>query len=143
MPPFGTNHPPPGPYPGPMQGFGPPPYPQQKQGGFGHLINKMLGSTQNHKTFQGPPGATGNAGVPYPPDFPGGPGVPGFENKEKWLGLVSNVQKGLTFVETVGPLIQQYGPIVKNLPSMLAMFKEMQKSENDIQIGRASYRERV
>lgn len=44
---------------------------------------------------------------------------------------LNNVQQVLKVVETTAPLIQQYGPLVKNLPTMLSIMKEFNKSEGE------------
>lgn len=126
MPLFGSNYPPNRPYSGPPPGIRPPNSPQ-KNGGVGGLINKLLGSKQDNRPSQGPPTNFGGNG------FQGGPGhfPQGPQNEAKWLGMMKNAQKGLSIIETVGPLIQQYGPIVKNLPSILSMLKEIQKDEGE------------
>lgn len=130
MPLFGSNVPARHPYNGQQPGYRPP-GPPQKNGGFGGLISKFLGSTADQGSSPGPPQGFGGSG------FQGGlynsPQRP--PNKEKWLGMIKNAQKGLSIVETVGPLVQQYGPIVKNLPSILAMLKEFQNDEGDGKTG--------
>ncbi|WP_257346003.1 YqfQ family protein [Pseudalkalibacillus decolorationis] len=47
------------------------------------------------------------------------------------LGMVENVQKVMKMADTVKPLVQQYGPMVKNLPSMLQLLKEYQNYSSD------------
>jgi hypothetical protein len=45
--------------------------------------------------------------------------------------MVENVQKVMKMADTVRPLVQQYGPMVKNLPSMLQLLKEYQSYSSD------------
>ncbi|MCM3716848.1 YqfQ family protein [Fictibacillus phosphorivorans] len=40
--------------------------------------------------------------------------------------MLNNVQKVLKVAETMGPMIKQYGPAMKNLPSIMTAFKEFQ-----------------
>lgn len=47
------------------------------------------------------------------------------------IGMVENVQKVMKMADTVKPLVQQYGPMVKNLPSMLQLLKEYQSYSSD------------
>lgn len=44
---------------------------------------------------------------------------------------LANLQQILKMTQSVTPLIQQYGPIVKNLPSMLSLLKAFQETEED------------
>src|SRR5690625_906653 len=41
---------------------------------------------------------------------------------------LNNIQQVLKVVETTAPLIQQYGPLVKNLPVMLKMIKALNET---------------
>ncbi len=58
---------------------------------------------------------------------------PGAGSGLNLIGMVENVQKVMKMADTVKPLVQQYGPMVKNLPSMLQLLKEYQNysSESD------------
>ncbi|MCF6408509.1 YqfQ family protein [Pseudalkalibacillus salsuginis] len=47
------------------------------------------------------------------------------------VGMVENVQKVMKMADTVRPLIQQYGPMVKNIPSMLELLKEYKNYSSD------------
>ncbi|WP_261129509.1 YqfQ family protein [Bacillus sp. Marseille-Q3570] len=42
------------------------------------------------------------------------------------VSMVENAQKVMKMADTVRPFIQQYGPMVKNIPSMLELLKEYQ-----------------
>lgn len=44
---------------------------------------------------------------------------------------LNNIQQVLKVVETTAPLIQQYGPLVKNLPVMLKMIKALNETDID------------
>src|SRR5690625_3811042 len=44
---------------------------------------------------------------------------------------LNNVQQVLRLVETAAPLIQQYGPVGKNLPAMYKMVKAMKDISNE------------
>ncbi|WP_240507984.1 YqfQ family protein [Virgibacillus indicus] len=47
---------------------------------------------------------------------------------------LTNVQQVLKMVESTAPIVQQYGPMVKNLPAMYRMmkaFKEMESTNDD------------
>ncbi|MDR7072772.1 VrrA/YqfQ family protein [Fictibacillus barbaricus] len=65
-------------------------------------------------------GTIGNGGVPG-----GGTNV---------FTMLTNVQKVLKVAETMGPMIKQYGPAMRNLPSLMTAFKDFQSggsSKND------------
>lgn len=59
------------------------------------------------------------------------PASPKGGNGTRWLSLIQKVQKGLSVIETVGPLIQKYGPIVQNMPALLSMLKELNQQGED------------
>ncbi|WP_112181116.1 VrrA/YqfQ family protein [Paraliobacillus zengyii] len=46
-------------------------------------------------------------------------------------GTLNNIQQVLKMSQSVTPLIQQYGPMVKNIPSMLALLKAFQESDDE------------
>ncbi|MGM7702023.1 VrrA/YqfQ family protein [Pseudalkalibacillus sp. Hm43] len=56
---------------------------------------------------------------------------PGAGSGLNLIGMVENVQKVMKMADTVKPLVQQYGPMVKNLPSMLQLLKEYQNYSSD------------
>jgi hypothetical protein len=45
-------------------------------------------------------------------------------------GMLSNAQQALKMAETAMPVIQQYGPMVKNIPQMLTLLKEFNNLED-------------
>jgi hypothetical protein len=45
-------------------------------------------------------------------------------------GMLGNIQQGLKVAETVTPMIQQYGPLIKNIPAMISMYKEIMSSNS-------------
>jgi hypothetical protein len=104
-----TNFGPPGPFPGP--GPFPPFYMQPpKTGGF---LSKLFGGAAG-------PRLGGFGGAPSSNLFgmmnPGG--------GQGFLGTIQNVEKMIQLAQTVKPMIDQYGPMVKNIPSMLDLLKE-------------------
>ncbi|MDL4839710.1 VrrA/YqfQ family protein [Aquibacillus rhizosphaerae] len=44
---------------------------------------------------------------------------------------LANVQQVMKMAQSASPIIQQYGPMVKNLPSMLAMLKAFNEADDD------------
>ncbi|SDH49413.1 VrrA/YqfQ family protein [Alteribacillus bidgolensis] len=52
----------------------------------------------------------------------GGPGL---------MGTLQNVQNVLKVAETAAPLIKQYGPLVRNIPTFLRLIKELGSSDSN------------
>ncbi len=118
---------------GPGPGFSQPP-----QTGTGGLLSRFLGG-----------GGTQAGGLPMPPgSFPAMQrgAIPGFPQQAGMLsrflpgagqggmdmmGMIQNVQKVMQAADTIKPMVQQYGPMVKQLPEMIALFKEYQKSSGE------------
>jgi hypothetical protein len=46
-------------------------------------------------------------------------------------GMLTNVQKMLGIAQNVVPMVQQYGPLVKNLPALMKMWKELKTTDDD------------
>jgi len=44
-------------------------------------------------------------------------------------GMLTNVQKMLGIAQNVMPMVQQYGPLVKNLPAMMKIWKELKTTD--------------
>ncbi|MGM8366726.1 VrrA/YqfQ family protein [Virgibacillus sp. W0181] len=44
---------------------------------------------------------------------------------------MTNVQQVLQVVQSAAPIVQQYGPMVKNIPMMYHMFKAFKEMDND------------
>lgn len=49
-------------------------------------------------------------------------------NPENLSSILGNVQKTLKMAESVVPMVQQYGPLVKNLPAMWKLYSELKNS---------------
>ena len=52
-------------------------------------------------------------------------------NPANLSGMMGNVQKALKMAESVGPMVQQYGPLVKNIPSMWKIYKELNSDDDN------------
>ena len=63
-----------------------------------------------------------------------------------FIGMLNNVQKMLGIAQNVVPMVQQYGPLVRNLPGMIRIFRELKpadkKEENPTQPERAPAEEK-
>lgn len=109
---------------------------QGKRNG-GGLLSKILGGKKQGNQFSGPRGMqTANRAVPN-----GSRGVGSIlqtlSNPDSLTGFINNTQQVLKTAQSIGPMIQQYGPIVKNLPMMWKLYKGFkdlpteEKSEED------------
>ncbi|MBM7660812.1 hypothetical protein JOC85_001584 [Bacillus mesophilus] len=45
-------------------------------------------------------------------------------------GMLNNVQKAIGVANQVGPMVQQYGPMVRNIPSLIKLYKEFNSSDD-------------
>jgi hypothetical protein len=126
--------------PGGFNGFG-----GGSGGSGGGLLSKLFGGGQNgggagagfpfggSSGFGGAPGGFngfgGNGGFPDPGGglfSQGGSGGSG-----GLLGGIQNIQKVLKAAQNITPMVQQFGPLIKNLPSMMKMFSEFQSDDGD------------
>lgn len=46
------------------------------------------------------------------------------------LSMLENTQKVLKIVQTMSPMVQQYGPLIKNLPAIYKMLKDSPNQES-------------
>jgi hypothetical protein len=46
-----------------------------------------------------------------------------------FLGLLTNVQKMVGVAQNVMPMVQQYGPLIKNLPAMIRIWRELKPAD--------------
>ncbi|SFA95877.1 MULTISPECIES: YqfQ family protein [unclassified Bacillus (in: firmicutes)] len=127
-PPFG-NMPMQSPYQGqgPMMGYPQSPMmnrPPRGQGNSsGGLLSKLLGKG-NQRGAAGPAAAASRAG--------GASGAGGIlkslSNPGSINGLLNNTQQIIKTAQTIGPMVQQYGPLVKNLPAMWKLYRGLKDS---------------
>ncbi|WP_404428739.1 VrrA/YqfQ family protein [Sutcliffiella horikoshii] len=52
-------------------------------------------------------------------------------NPNNLTGMLGNVQKALKMAEGVIPMVQQYGPLVRNMPAMLKLYNELKNVDDD------------
>lgn len=50
-------------------------------------------------------------------------------NPSSISSMMTNVQKILKVAESVGPMVQQYGPVVKNIPAMFKIYKALKSDD--------------
>ncbi|KGX87896.1 hypothetical protein N784_12360 [Pontibacillus litoralis JSM 072002] len=46
-------------------------------------------------------------------------------------GMLNNVQQGLKLAQTAAPMVQQYGPMIKNAPTMFKLMKLMNEPDEE------------
>ncbi|MFP7297607.1 VrrA/YqfQ family protein [Neobacillus niacini] len=86
----------------------------------GGLLSKILGGKKQGNQRAGLPGLqsaprSGQGGVSSI--------LQTLSNPESLTGFLNNTQQVLKTAQSIGPMIQQYGPIVKNLPMMWKLYK--------------------
>ncbi|WP_230130525.1 YqfQ family protein [Bacillus sp. CECT 9360] len=89
-----------------------------QQKGVGGLISKILGKSKQ----QSPP----------PSSYFSRPSAPvePIKSTASLTSVLANTQKVLSAAEQIGPMVHQYGPIIKNLPAMWKMYRSMKDTEN-------------
>lgn len=45
--------------------------------------------------------------------------------------MLTNVQKVLGVAQQVTPMVQQYGPLIRNLPAMFKIYRELKNADTD------------
>jgi hypothetical protein len=89
---------------------------QMNTGGGGGLLSKILGRGNQTGRFTGMQtagkAASGGRGLLQSLSNPGG-----------LTSMLNNTQQVLKTAQSIGPMIQQYGPMVKNLPAMWKIYK--------------------
>lgn len=61
----------------------------------------------------------------------GGSFLQNLTNPSGLSGILNNTQQVLKTAQTVGPMIQQYGPIVRNLPAMWKIYRGFKNTPSD------------
>jgi hypothetical protein len=130
MGPFGSG----GPMMGPPRQYGGNPMmgrsPGQRRSG-GGLLSKILGGkgTGSQGGVLGGMQATGHSAS----SGAGGIGsiLKTLSNPNGLSGFLNNTQQVLQTAQSLGPMIQQYGPIVKNLPAMWRLYKGLKDAPSE------------
>lgn len=58
-----------------------------------------------------------------------------------FLGILTNAQKMLGIAQNVMPMVQQYGPLIKNLPAMVRIWKELKTTDQEENGAEKTFRE--
>ncbi|MFJ7637230.1 VrrA/YqfQ family protein [Peribacillus sp. NPDC097264] len=121
--------------PGPQQGFrGGAPFNQQqrpeqqlpkKEG----ILAKLLGRSKQQNAA--PPNlfAPANSTTTSSSRSSGGGILENLTKPDSLNNMLNNTQKVLQAAEQFTPMVQQYGPVIKNLPSMWKVFRSISSSE--------------
>ncbi|MGE8078167.1 VrrA/YqfQ family protein [Peribacillus loiseleuriae] len=102
----------------------------QQQPSSGGLLSKLLGKNKNQpsKNPFAPPSAASQATRGAAAQAGAGGILGTLKNPGALSGMLANTQKVLQAAEQVTPMIQQYGPIVKNIPSMWKIYQGLKNS---------------
>lgn len=99
-----------------------------QMGQSGGLLSKIFGNAN--------PGAAGSMGrlgglAGTPGAGSGGSILKALSNPGGLSGILNNTQQVLKTAQTVGPMLQQYGPLVRNLPAMWKLFRGLKNATGD------------
>jgi len=114
---------------------GPPRFPgpgmNQRGGGFlSRLLSGLTGGGRGSNPaqfLQGPMNASqmSRGGLMNPST------LQNLANPANLSSMLGNVQKVLNTAESFMPMVQQYGPLVKNLPGMIKLYKELNNANTN------------
>ena len=111
-----------GPYPPQAgNGFGPGQPPRKKEG----ILSKVLGKSKRNAPQPNPFAPAGQAATKGTPEKNNNRGgiLDTLKNPNSLNDMLNNTQKVLTAAEQFTPMVQQYGPVIKNLPSVWNAFR--------------------
>ncbi|WP_180954462.1 VrrA/YqfQ family protein [Bacillus sp. V5-8f] len=94
---------------------------QQSNGG---LISKLLGKSKsthpsNASLFSSPSSSEAGSDI-----------LQALKDPAKLNSMIANTQKVLSAAEQIGAMVQQYGPLIKNLPEMWKIYRSMSDSDD-------------
>lgn len=106
---------------------------QEKKG----LLSKILGKKQQRNApqqspFSLPANSSRNAAATAAAASAASSGglLQSIMNPENLTSMLDNTQRVLSAAESFGPLVQQYGPLVKNIPSMWKLYQGLKDSDS-------------
>ena len=100
----------------------------QGRSGLGGLLKKLIPGMGQSNPMQGMGGMPGF----FNPSQGMNPGtLQNLANPSNLSAMIGNVQKTLKMAESVVPVVQQYGPLMKNLPAMIKMYSAIKNAGND------------
>ncbi|KAB7670056.1 VrrA/YqfQ family protein [Bacillus sp. B1-b2] len=93
-------------------------------GGGGGLLSKILGGSRNADSSNVTQGARSAAAS-------GGGILKTLTNPSSINGFLANSQKFLNTASQLGPMINQYGPMVRNIPAMWKLYRGLKNTNTD------------
>lgn len=111
-------------------GFRPP---QPQRGGGGGLLARIFGNRGSQRASSNPfsfPTSTA-AGQATSRGGSSGGLLKTLTDPNALKGFLANTEKVLNTAQQIGPMVQQYGPIVKNLPSLWKLYKGFRDLPSD------------
>jgi hypothetical protein len=95
-------------------------------GGGGGLLSKILGRGKEQGGIAGAMSSMNRAA-------PSGAGgiLKSLTNPDALSGFLNNTQTVLKTAQQLGPVIQQYGPLVRNLPSLWKLYRGLKDASSD------------
>ena len=96
----------------------------QMGGSGGGILSKLLGRGTQAGGPGGLMGMTRAGGA-------GGGLMQSLSNPGGLTGILNNTQQVLKTAQTIGPMIQQYGPMVKNIPAMWKLYRGFKNAAKD------------
>ncbi|MFS0861583.1 VrrA/YqfQ family protein [Fredinandcohnia sp. 179-A 10B2 NHS] len=102
----------------------------QSKPGLGGLLKRLIPGMGQSNPMQG---MGGMGGFMNPSSMQGlNPStLQNLANPSNLSAIMGNVQKTLKMAESVVPMVQQYGPLVKNIPSMIKMYNAIKNTGDD------------
>ncbi|THE15443.1 hypothetical protein E1I69_00900 [Bacillus timonensis] len=100
----------------------------QGRAGLGGLLRRLIpGMGQSNPTR----GMGGMTGLFNPSQAMNAGTLQNLTNPSNLSSMLGNVQKTLKMAESVVPMVQQYGPLMKNIPAMIKMYSALKNSGNE------------
>ncbi|MEK5441809.1 VrrA/YqfQ family protein [Fredinandcohnia sp. FSL W7-1320] len=100
----------------------------QGRSGLSGLLKKLIPGMGKSNPMQGMGGMPGF----FNPSQGMNPGtLQGLANPSNLSAIMGNVQKTLKMAESVVPMVQQYGPLMKNIPAMVRMYSAIKNAGNE------------
>lgn len=100
---------------------------QMRQGG-GGLLSRLLGRGNQAAGLSR--GSFNPTGLAAPVGEASGGLLSALSNPSAINGFLTNTQKMLNTASQFGPMIQQYGPLVKNIPAMWKLYRGLKDSSD-------------
>jgi hypothetical protein len=94
--------------------------------GAGGLLYKLFSRQGGASAMNGIAGQTFKGGV--------GGFLSNLTNPGSAAGMLGNIQKVMNVANQVGPMVQQYGPMIRNIPSLITLYKEFNRDDDSDQV---------